>query len=118
MASHPDESSQEYDLYIAKLIPEAQELGVTPERLFELRRWDFNSQNHYSANTRRLLTKFQIAFQELRKIGRVEWNEHAERAELVDRCWRDLVRARVAETGTPWYLDKEEYAKAVNEHIG
>jgi hypothetical protein len=106
----------EYDRRITALAPEADELGISAERLYELRAWDFHPQNHYSLETRRILTRFQMAFQELRKIGRVEYNEHAERAEIVNRYWKELVRARIAETGTPWYLDKEQYRKAANGH--
>lgn len=116
--SHPGSDPYDYDCQVAALIPEAEELGLAPERLYELRTWGFHSQSHYSLKTRRVLTQFQAAFQNLRKIGRVEWNEHAERAEIVERYWKELVQARIAETGTPWYLDKEEYAKAVDEHVG
>lgn len=97
-------------------VDEAQELGVDPDVLNELRQWGYRDHKHYSLNVRRLVLKFQLSYVRYRKICKVEDHNTLERGIRAQEYWQSLLKARIEETGVAYYLDEQSYARQVSKH--
>jgi hypothetical protein len=65
--------------------------------------------SHYSDETRDALLAFQDAWTSYSNLTWLQLRDNAFRVDSVQAAWNRLARARKAETGSGFYMDRQQY---------
>jgi hypothetical protein len=68
--------------------------------------------SHYSQKTQDALFAFQSLWTSYSNLTWLQLRENAMRADAIQHAWDTLARARKEETGSGFYLSKQQYQKA------
>jgi hypothetical protein len=70
--------------------------------------------SHYGAETQNLLKKYQEMWISYHNTTWINFKENSHRLDTIQAAWDALVKARKQETGSGFYLNKQEYDNVYN----
>lgn len=70
--------------------------------------------SHYGPKTQEALIVFQEMWKSYFNTTWINFKENAHRIDAIQAAWNALVKARIIETGTGFYLTKQEYDNVNN----
>lgn len=71
------------------------------------------SHDHYSPAVREAVSVFAMTYAAWERMSKKDLRDNMLRLDALQGCWDALAKARIAETGTGFYLNAEQYQQAV-----